>query len=258
MAYTLKLFLIGLATLILGPMVFPLALLDRNGKRAYLIGRIWSWIILKVSGIQVKVEGLSRLQSGKAYIFMANHQSNIDIPVLIHALPKFQLRWLAKRELVFIPVFGWALWASRHIIVDRASRSEAVATLRTAKQRLQAGVSVVVFPEGTRSPDGRLLPFKRGGFIMALKMQAPIVPVAIKGSGSLLPKGDWRLRTGQIEVVVEGPVSVEEYDLKNVGHLVNRVQGVLGSSLSGTVQGGAENAECHPQFLSARLEGAHE
>jgi 1-acyl-sn-glycerol-3-phosphate acyltransferase len=257
MAYTLKLFLIGLATLILGPMVFPLAVLDPNGKRAYLIGRIWTWIVLKVSGIEVKVEGLSRLRSEEAYIFMANHQSNIDIPVLIRALPEFQLRWLAKRELIFIPVFGWALWASRHILVDRASRSEAVATLRTAKQRLGAGVSVVVFPEGTRSADGRLLPFKRGGFIMALKMQAPIVPVVIKGSGSLLPKGDWRLRAGQIEVVVEEPISVAEYDLKNVGQLVNRVQGALASNLA-AAQSEAENAGGRPEFSGARLEGAHE
>jgi 1-acyl-sn-glycerol-3-phosphate acyltransferase len=256
MAYTLKLVLIGLTTLILGPVVFPLALLDRNGKRAYLIGRIWSWIILKVCGIQVKVEGLSRLQSGQAYIFMANHQSNIDIPVLIQALPKFQLRWLAKRELIFIPVFGWALWASRHIIVDRASRSETVATLRTAKQRLQAGISVVVFPEGTRSADGRLLPFKRGGFVMALKMQAPIVPVVIRGSGNLSPKGDWRLRSGQIEVVVEEAIPVDEYDLKNIGQLVERVQGVLGSNLSAAPRAGAENAGRQPQLFGALRESA--
>ena len=104
------------------------------------------------------------LEPGRAYVFMANHQSNIDIPVLVRALAPFQLRWMAKRELLRVPFFGWALWASKHVVVKRARSKDVAAAMTSACDRLARGISMVVFPEGTRSRDGQLLPFKRGGF----------------------------------------------------------------------------------------------
>jgi 1-acyl-sn-glycerol-3-phosphate acyltransferase len=160
---------------------------------------------------------------------MANHQSNIDIPVLMQSLAEFQLRWLAKKELLFVPFFGWAVWASSHIIVDRSNRSQAVATLRRAKEQIARGISLVIFPEGTRSVGGQLLPFKRGGFVLALRTRTPIVPVAINGSGAVLPRGDWRIRRGEVEVIIGEPVPVEQYQPGNIPGLLSHVRSVIES-----------------------------
>jgi 1-acyl-sn-glycerol-3-phosphate acyltransferase len=225
MRYGLKLVLIALVTLPVGILIFSLALFDRKGKLAYAISRCWTWAVLRIGGIRLRVEGLERLDSKRPYIFMANHRSNIDIPVLIQALPRFQLRWLAKKELLYVPFFGLALWASRHIIVERSNLSKAMASLRKAREKIGSGISVVIFPEGTRSSRGELLPFKRGGFVLALQSRTPIVPVTINGTEAVLPKGDWRIRGGDVEIIVSEAVPVEPYRLANLEQLVNRVRG---------------------------------
>ena len=116
----------------------------------------------------------------------------------------------AKKELLRVPFFGWAMWASKHIIVDRDDHLNALTSLRIAKQRVEAGISIVIFPEGRRSRNGSLLPFKKGGFLLAVKTGVPIVPVTINGSGKLLPAGTWRLRPGTVEVVVGDPVGRQQ------------------------------------------------
>jgi len=155
---------------------------------------------------------------------MVNHQSNIDIPVLVQSLTQFQLRWIAKKELLWVPLFGWAMWATKHIIVNRSDPTDAVKSLERAKRRIAAGISVVVFPEGTRSRNGKLLPFKKGGFLLALKTGKNIVPVTINGSGQLLPSGDWRLRSGNVEVIVEKPITTETYRAGSIRLLSDRVR----------------------------------
>ncbi len=165
MLYAIKFVLFAGLTLLLSLATVVLGSCDRNGKVAYQVNRLWTWVVLRFGGISIKVDGLDNIKPDQAYIFMVNHQSNIDIPVLIEALRDFQLRWIAKRELLWVPGLGWALWATRHVIVDRGDRKDAITSLKRAQQLLNAGISVVVFPEGTRSPDGNLLPFKRGGFL---------------------------------------------------------------------------------------------
>jgi len=194
----------ALATIIIG-------LFDPNGRRVYGISRLWTALILRVAGISLAVQGLNQLDPNQQYVFMANHQSNFDIPVLVQSLAPFQLRWIAKRELLWIPLFGWAMWAAKHLTVDRSDRSEGVGIIKQARRRMAAGISVVVFPEGTRSTDGRLLPFKRGGFLLAVKTKKPIVPVTINGSGRILPKGAWTVRSGKIHVTVGKPITVDKY-----------------------------------------------
>jgi 1-acyl-sn-glycerol-3-phosphate acyltransferase len=222
--YGLKLLFIGLVTLPVGIAIFSVALFDRHGKAAYTFSRFWTWAVIRIGGIRLKVKGLERLDSNRPYIFMANHQSNIDIPVLIQALPSFQLRWVAKKELLYVPFFGLALWASKHILVERASLSTTISSLRKAKEKIAAGISVVVFPEGTRSTHGRLLPFKRGGFVLALQSRIPIVPVTINGTQAVLPKGDWRIRGGDVEIIVSEAVPVEPYRLADLEQLMTRVR----------------------------------
>ena len=227
MLYSLKLLLIALVTPPICLTIILCSLFDAHGKLGYGVSRIWAWAILKIGGVKLKVEGLGRLDPGRPYIFIANHQSNIDIPILVQSLPGFQLRWIAKRELMLIPFFGWAMWASGHIVVDRANRAKAMTSLRVARERVRGGISVVIFPEGTRSTGGELLPFKRGGFLLAAKTDAPIVPVTIKGSGRLMPKGDWRIRGGQVEVIVSEPIVLDPHRAGGLNAIVDRVRGII-------------------------------
>ncbi len=184
-----------------------------------------------MGGVSLNVKGRQNLESGEAYVFMVNHQSNIDIPVLVQSLVRFQLRWIAKKELLWVPLFGWAMWATKHITVDRSDPVDAVKSLERAKERLAAGISIVVFPEGTRSGDGRLLPFKKGGFLLAAKTRTKIVPVTIVGSSRLLPAGAWRLRPGRIEVYVDKPIVTESYRIGNLRALTDQVRQTIAAHL---------------------------
>lgn len=220
----LKVALVAAVTLPTALLTILTGLFDPHGKAVYGIGRFWTWFILRVGGLSLTVEGLERLDPRQPYIFMANHQSNIDIPVLVQSLKGFQLRWLAKRELLYVPLFGWAMWASKHILVDRSSRARALGSLKSAAARLKAGVSIVVFPEGTRSKTGALLPFKRGGFWLAIETQVPVVPVTIDGSGASLPVGAWRVRPGTIAVRIGQPIAASTYRARAMNELRLRVR----------------------------------
>ncbi len=210
--YTLKLVLIVLGSILQSIPIIALGLVDPRGKRVYPLFRFWSWCVLKTGGVRLRIRRTGHLDPSRAYIFMANHQSNIDIPVLVQALAPLQLRWMAKRELLRVPFFGWALWASKHIIVKRARSKDVAAAMASACEKLAQGISVVVFPEGTRSTDGRLLPFKRGGFRLAEKAAVPIVPVTLNGSGALMRRGDWRLKPGEVEIIVGEAIFPDDAD----------------------------------------------
>ena len=227
-----KLAFIGLVTIPTAIVVIVLGLLDAEGKMVYRIGRFWTWLILRVGGITLKVEGLNHLDSARPYVFMVNHQSNIDIPVLIQAIRGFQLRWIAKKELLWIPFFGWAMWASKHILVDRADRRNALTGLNKAKDRIRAGISIVVFPEGTRSRDGSLMRFKKGGVLIAAQTGVPIVPVTISGSRSVLPVGAWRVAPGTIEIFVSKPVHVEHVRSGDIRQIALEIRRAIENNLS--------------------------
>lgn len=229
--YTLKLALIVLGSIIQSLPMIALGLLDPYGKRVYPMFRFWSWCVLKVGGVRLRVRPVGRPDPHQAYIFMANHQSNIDIPVLVRALGGFQLRWMAKRELLRVPFFGWALWASKHIIVKRSRSKAVVAAMDAAGEKLTQGISVVVFPEGTRSTDGQLLPFKRGGFRLAEKAGVAIVPVTINGSGALMKRGDWRLKPGEVEVVIGDAIPPDDAQDRSRGQM-DRVREAIRSHLA--------------------------
>ncbi len=248
--YTLKLALIVISSIFQSIPIIALGLVDPYGKRVYPMFRFWSWCVLRTGGVELRVRETGQLDPRRAYIFMANHQSNIDIPVLVRALGPFQLRWMAKRELLRLPFFGWALWASKHIIVKRARSKDVAAAMAGACDRLARGMSVVVFPEGTRSTDGRLLPFKRGGFRMAEKAGVPIVPVTLNGSGALMRRGDWRLRPGEVEVVIGEAIPPDDGDDRSRQQM-RRVREAIGSHLVPPASapggsGGAWHAEGFP------------
>jgi len=230
MIYTLKLVVVVIFTPILSLAILLLAPLDdREGRLAYRLGRLWSYCVLKTSGVRLKVSGLERLDKNRPYIFIANHQSHIDIPILVQSLPGFQLRWIAKKTLAYVPFFGWALLASRHIVIDRADRAGAMSSLTKAKKKLAAGISVVIFPEGTRGVGGRVGRFKRGAFLLAIKTKTPIAPVTISGSWRILGKKEWRLKSGEVEVFVHEPIAVDRPGGKDTEETAERVRAMIAS-----------------------------
>jgi len=173
-------------------------------------GRLWARSLLAAAGARVRFHGLERARRHRPCIFIANHQSIVDIWVLLTFLPP-NTRFVAKRELFRIPIFGWALAASGCIAIDRGNRSRAIRSLRTAGERIRAGRSVVLFPEGTRSRDGSLKPFKKGAFHLAVQAGVPVVPVAITGSFEVFPPRRLRVRPGPVEVFVESPIDVAPF-----------------------------------------------
>lgn len=208
LASILKLVSVGVSTLYAAPAVVVTGPL-RGGDIAYNLAQCWAAFNLWAFGINVRPRRLAALDPDRPYIFMSNHRSQLDPLAVIAALPDFQLRWVAKKELVDVPIFGWALQGGGHIIIDRSDHRQAIATLRAAREQMLAGVSVVIFPEGTRSSDEQgLLPLKKGGFMLALETGFPIVPIAIRGSHKLLPKGSWHIGRGDIEVVIGKPIEV--------------------------------------------------
>src|SRR5947209_10706914 len=163
----LKLVLVAIHPAVLAPVVVAVALFDQ--RAAYRICQLWVRLNLLIYALRVRTTRLAPLDPSAAYVFMSNHRSQFDILAVIAALFDFQLRWVAKVELTRVPVFGWALKHTGHIIIDRRDHVRAMLSLRAARAKMREGVSVMIFPEGTRSgPDDHLLPFKKGGFMMAL------------------------------------------------------------------------------------------
>jgi 1-acyl-sn-glycerol-3-phosphate acyltransferase len=178
-----------IVTVILSVIALCVSLIDSRGRAIHQISRLWSRIHLRVSGITVSVTGLENI-SLPPYIIMCNHQSALDIYSLLVALP-IQFKWIAKRELFLIPFFGWAMKRAGYISLDRKHPREALKAMDDAAKKIRGGLNILIFPEGTRSKDGILLPFKKGGFSLVLRAKVPIVPVGILGSSALQPKGSF-------------------------------------------------------------------
>jgi 1-acyl-sn-glycerol-3-phosphate acyltransferase len=172
------------------------------------------------------------LDPRQACVYACNHQSQFDIPALVVTMPA-DFRMVAKRSLLYIPVFGWALWLAGFVFIDRSNREQAIRSLKRASDRLRRGTSIVVFAEGTRSRTGELLPFKRGGFVMAIEAGVPVVPVTVRGGRDILPKGSLRVRPGRIEVHFGAPVDTRAYDYESRDALIARVREAIADVLAG-------------------------
>lgn len=225
--YALKLVLVGIDTAVVAPIVVAVALVDQ--RAAYRICRLWARMNLRLYGVRVRARPLTQLDPSSAYVFMSNHRSQFDILAVVVALAELQLRWVAKVELTRVPVFGWALKHTGHVIIDRSNHEQAVASLRAVRSRMEEGVSVMIFPEGTRADaDQALLPFKKGGFMLALETGFPIVPIVVRGSREILPRGSWQPTKGEIEVVVGPPIPVVGEDRDD---LMERVRSFMLANL---------------------------
>lgn len=215
-----------LGTLVFGVLAILVGWIPPRGHAPFRVARWWSRGLLLASGVELKTHGPQATTSGGPFVYMANHQSLLDIPALICTLPG-QGRFLAKRDLFRIPVFGWAIGVAGFVPVDREDRSSAPATFAVASRRLRSGASLVVFPEETRSTDGRLLPFQRGGFLLALKGRVPIVPVGIRGTLAVRRKGSLVVRPGVVEVIYGAPVEVSAAAVRRKGELIEQVRSAI-------------------------------
>jgi 1-acyl-sn-glycerol-3-phosphate acyltransferase len=198
--------------------VFPSA-----DNKIHKVANLWAKILLLICNIKVKVIGEENLLRGKPQILMANHQSDFDILISLAYIP-VQFRWIAKKELFAIPVFGAAMRNAGYIAIDRSNREKAIQSVEEAALSIRRGKSIMTFPEGARSRDGEIKAFKQGTFHLAIKSGVPIVPVSIIGSGRLMPKRSLRIKPGQIKMVIGKPIEVINFDIEKRHELIEKVR----------------------------------
>jgi 1-acyl-sn-glycerol-3-phosphate acyltransferase len=183
-------------------------LLDTSGRAYAFHARLWARLSLAMAGVKVDLCGVEHIPDGPV-IFMSNHQSNFDILALEATMPR-RIYWVAKKELFAIPVFGPSMRRGGYIPLDRSDGRKALKSMDNAAGIIRTGKSVVMFPEGTRSKDRRLLPFKRGGFLLALRAGVPVMPVTINGSGRINPADQIRLYRGNITITLHPPLAIPQ------------------------------------------------
>jgi 1-acyl-sn-glycerol-3-phosphate acyltransferase len=195
---------ISVYTIVLGAASIVSSLFDGRGYFAHGCARAWSWLILKTTGVRVEVEGLERVVRGTTYVFVSNHQSIYDIPVIFASLP-YQLRIISKASLAWFPVLGWHLRRGGHLFVDRR-RPDRAGILGRWRALVSEGLSLLIFAEGTRSWEGRVARFKAGSFLLAIEAGLPIVPLAVIGTRQVMPKGRLRTEPASVRLIVHDPI----------------------------------------------------
>lgn len=231
----LQLFFLGLLTLVMGvPAILAALLLPgkaRKGRWFRIVSKTYSRISLGCFGIRVDGRGRERVDPAKPYIFMSNHVSHADSPALALTIPH-PLHWVFKKELGKIPVFGWVLRSGGQVMVDRSSPEKAREALSEALAGLSGNNSILIYPEGTRSRDGRLQPFKKGGFRMALSAGLPIVPVRVSGSRDVVAADTLRIRPGTITVEILPPIETAGKSAADIPALMEQVRAAMLSGIS--------------------------
>lgn len=198
----------------------------------HVCGIVWGRGCLFLAGLKLDLEGAENIPAQGPTIFVSNHQSNFDIPILYAGLP-LQFRWMAKQELFRVPLFGLAMKRSGYIPIDRSDRRKAMHSLNLAARKIKAGTSVVIFPEGTRSPDGNVQPFKKGALVIAAKAHVPIVPLAVRGSYAVQPKGRWKINGNRLTLTVLPALNTEQLKVRDVEQLTSDLHDMIASIVKG-------------------------
>ena len=194
------------------------AWITKNTDKLYAVGVTGARMAVWLSGVRLDVEGREKIPHGRAAIYMPNHQSNCDPPAVISILPPVLV--MAKKEFFRVPILGPAMLRRGFIPVDRKNRERAVAAVERAVESLKAGSSFLAFPEGTRSPDGRLQTFKKGLFVMAIQSGAFIVPISVSGARKIMPKGEFVIRPGRVRITIHDPISAQDYTMEDRTELI--------------------------------------
>src|SRR5438093_1489399 len=229
---------ISVYTIVLGAASTRSSLVDQRGYTAHACARLWSRLILVTTGVRVTVEGLDRVTPGTTYIFVSNHQSIYDTPVVFASLP-FQLRIIAKESLARFPVLGWHLRRGGHLFVDRR-RPDRAGILRRWRALVSEGLSLIIYAEGTRSRDGHVARFKAGSFLLAIQAGLPIVPLSVIGTRQVMPKGRLRTEPADVMLVVHDPIqppAIETPTVRDARALADRVHTVVAHAVE-TLQNG--------------------
>jgi 1-acyl-sn-glycerol-3-phosphate acyltransferase len=214
--------LIWLYTVVLGIVSIPVSLFGEKTRILHGFARFWSWLIMKTILSPVKVTGLEKIDTSKPHVYAVTHASALDIPVLYVYLP-FEFRILFKKELLSYPIVGWHLRRSGQVCIDQQKPARSIAHIRSAVKSLQAGLPLVIFPEGGRTPDGKIKPFMPGAFYLAIKAQVDIVPVALVGTYELLPMNTYHIKCRPLEIRLGEPISTAGYSLRDMEPLSAKV-----------------------------------
>ena len=225
---TFRLIITAVGIVVLTPILtIPMLLSDllvKPGKFSYLIMKTWNRAVAKLMGLRFSLSGVENLDTNTSYIITPNHQGLADILAIVSTLP-VRFRWVVKRELFKIPVWGLALWATGAIPIDRSNSATAIKRLNKEKdEKLKGGWSVVIYPEGTRTPDGNLKDFKKGAFMMAVQTGIPILPVVCNGAFKVLPKKTLAFRPGHIKLNICPPIPTQGLSEKDVPELMSRTR----------------------------------
>lgn len=208
-------------TIVMGTVSLLVWPFDRTGNMQHACARWWCRLVALTIGARIRVHGTEHVAPDRSYVYVANHSSLIDTPALFAYLP-YQFKIMAKRELFYIPFLGWHLWSSGNFPIDRGDARRTARSLKSVVDGLRAGKSLAVFPEGTRTPDGRLQPFKSGAFKIAIRAGVPVVPVAIRGTFQLLPKTTLAPRPGRVDVFIERPIDTAGLREQDIPDLIAR------------------------------------
>ena len=218
--------LIWLYTIVLGSLSLLSSIFDRSGRVQHRFARLWARMILGTVGSRVTVTGLDAIDTARAHVYVINHLSALDIPILYRYLP-FQFRILAKHELFRYPFMGWHLRRSGQIPVDLESPKKSIRSLNRAVEALQSGMALVIFPEGGRSEDGHLQPFMGGAFFAAIKAGVDVVPVAITGTYEILKMNTWHIKPRPVFLTVGRPVATDGLTVRDTEALTARVRQIV-------------------------------
>jgi len=201
-------------------------------ERMHFIIRFWGRSCLFLAGLKVQIQGLKNIPFTGSAIYVSNHQSNFDIPIIYAGLP-IQFRWMAKQEMFKIPLLGLAMKLGGLIPIDRLNRRTTMHSIIAAAQSIKEGTSVVIFPEGTRTPDGQLQEFKKGALLIAAKAQVPVIPIVIHGSYQIQPKGHWKINGGLLKVEFLPPITTDGLKSKDIDRLTSKVHDQIANRLQG-------------------------
>ncbi len=203
-----QVFVAGVFCLVMGFLEILFLPVDRRrGRLFHGLARFWARTVLAICRVRVKLRGVEHLERGQSYVYVSNHASMFDIPAIVASVPD-QIRIVYKKELEVIPLFGWGLKWGHYIGIDRGRSSKAARSIEEAIEKIRNGQSLLLYAEGTRTLDGKLQPFKRGAFNIAVRAGVPVVPLTVNGSFRIMPKGSIVIHPGNVEIVLDKPIAI--------------------------------------------------
>ena len=217
-------------TIVMATLSLALWPFDRTGELQHWCARWWCRLVAWTIFARIHVHGVEHLERGRPYVYMANHASLIDTPALFAYLP-YQFRIMAKRSLFNVPFMGWHLRTAGHFPIDHGNPRKIATSLRRVIDGVRRGRSLAVFPEGQRTPDGRLQPFEPGAFKIALKAGVPVVPVSIRGTFAMLPRTSLAPRPGRVDVIISEPIETTAYDDSMLPELIEKTRAAIAAHL---------------------------